>query len=90
MITGGGEFPVTLNLTQESDRVAGTVSGPPGEVPVSGTMTGKSLKLEFSAPTPAGPVAITMTGELGDNGFAGKASIAGLGEADWTGTRSVQ
>lgn len=89
-LAGAGEIPVTLTLKQESDKVTGTMSGPPGEVPVTGTMSGKSLKLELTAPTPNGPIEITMSGDLGDSGFTGKASVAGLGEADWTGTRSVK
>lgn len=86
-IAGAGEFPVEANLKQEGDKVSGTFISPAGEVAVNGTMTGKSLKLEFTAETPQGSLPVTMTGDLGDKGFAGKASIVGLGEADWTGTK---
>jgi uncharacterized protein (DUF2147 family) len=87
-INGAGEFPVSATFTQTGDKVSGTLSSMAGEVPVTGTMTGKSLKLDFTAETPQGPLPITMTGELSDTGaFTGKASIAGMGEADWTGTR---
>ena len=30
-----------------------------------------------------------MTGDMGDTAISGKASIAGLGEADWTATRAA-
>jgi hypothetical protein len=29
-----------------------------------------------------------MTGDLGPDGFTGKASLAGIGDADWTGKRA--
>lgn len=85
---GAGEFPMTANFTQAGENVTGTLSSQAGDVPVTGTMVGNALKLEFIAPTPNGDLTITMTGDLGADGFAGKAGIAGLGEADWTGKRS--
>jgi hypothetical protein len=30
-----------------------------------------------------------MTGDLGANGFTGKASLGGLGEADWSARRAT-
>lgn len=90
-IAGVGEFPVTADFKQEGANITGTFISAVGEVPVTGTMTGSSLKVEFSAETPQGVLPITLTGELGPNGgFTGKASIAGMGEADWTGVRNQQ
>ena len=87
-IGGVGDFPMTATLTQMTDKVAGTISSQAGDVPVAGTMTGNALKLDFVAQTPQGDIAITMTGTLGASGFTGKASIAGMGEADWTAKRA--
>jgi hypothetical protein len=87
ILTGLGEFPATANLTQEGEAVSGTLNSLIGNVSVKGTMVGALLKLEFTAETPQGPLPITMTGDLGENGFVGKASIAGMGDADWKGVR---
>jgi hypothetical protein len=84
---GAGSFPLSATLKQDGEKVSGVLGSMAGEVPVNGTMVGKTLKLEFKAETPQGALPITMTGELGATGFAGKASIAGLGETDWTATR---
>jgi hypothetical protein len=86
-IEGVGDFPVSAELKQDGDKVTGKFSSAAGDVDVAGTMAGKALKLEFTAETPQGPLPVTMTGDLGAGGFTGKANIAGLGDADWTGTK---
>jgi hypothetical protein len=87
-IAGAGDFPMTATLNQTADKVTGTFSSQAGDVAVSGTMTGNALKLDFTAQTPQGDIKVTMTGTLGATGFTGKATIVGMGEADWTGTRA--
>jgi hypothetical protein len=85
-----GEFPVTAVLTQEGEKVSGTVAlptNPAGTIPVNGTMVGSALTLDFVVQTPQGDMPVAMKGDLGPSGFAGKASLGPLGEADWTGTR---
>jgi hypothetical protein len=84
---GGNQMPGSATFTQAGDKVTGTITSLAGSVPVSGTMTGKTLKLEFNVPTQQGDIPVTMTGDLGPDGFTGKANLAGMGEADWTGKR---
>ncbi len=83
-----GEFPMTGEFTQAGEKVTGTISSQMGAIPVTGSMVGDALKLDFVAPTPNGDLAITMTGTLGADGFVGKTSVPGLGDADWTGKRA--
>ena len=88
-IEGVGEVPIAADIKQEGSKLTGTLNGPAGEIVVNGTMTGSTLRLEFTAETPNGPIPIIMTGELGaDGGFTGKASLAGMGEAPWKATRT--
>ncbi len=83
-----GEFPMTGDLTQAGEKVTGTITSQMGSIPVIGTMVGDALTLAFTAPTPNGDLAITMTGTLGPDGFTGKTAVPGLGEAEWTGKRA--
>jgi hypothetical protein len=85
---GANQIPATATLKQDGEKISGVVTNPIGETPVSGTMSGGTLKLEFTAQTPQGPLPITMTGTLGAEGLAGKMTVAGMGEADWTGKRA--
>jgi hypothetical protein len=87
-IEGAGEFPVQADFKQNGSKITGTFSGPAGDVTLQGTMTGSSLKMEFEVDTPQGKMPIVMTGDLAPDGFTGKASLAGMGEANWKGTRA--
>jgi hypothetical protein len=86
-LEGMGEFPATMTLTQNGQDITGSFSSQAGETPVKGTMIGNALKIEMTADGPQGPMQITITGDLAPAGFIGKATIAGIGEASWKGTR---
>jgi len=89
VIAGMGEVPATVVMKQDGDKVTGTISSPAGDVAIAGTVSGRSVKLAFEAETPQGKLPITMTGDIGATSVVGKASIAGMGEADWTATRAA-
>lgn len=84
----GAEVPLAATFTQAGEKFSGTFTSDQGSFPVSGTITGNALKAEFTATTPAGDMAIVMTGQLSPSGgLSGKMNITGLGEADWVGTK---
>jgi hypothetical protein len=89
VIAGMGEMPATAIMKQDGEKISGTITGPAGDIAIAGTVTGKSLRIDFEADTPQGKLPITMTGDIGDTSVTGKASIAGMGEADWTATRAA-
>jgi hypothetical protein len=84
----GNAMPASATLAQAGDKVTGTLSSQAGETPIAGTITGNSLKLEFKVESPQGVMDITMTGDLAADGITGKMSLAGLGDAEWTGKRA--
>jgi hypothetical protein len=87
-LEGVGEFPVSVDFKQDGGKVTGTFSGPAGDVTLQGTMTGPSMRLEFEVETPQGKMPIVMTGDLTAEGLTGKATLQGVGEANWKGTRA--
>jgi hypothetical protein len=89
VIEGMGEMPATAVMKQDGEKISGTITGPAGDIVIAGTVTGTALRIDFEADTPQGKIPVTMTGDIGATGVAGKASIAGMGEADWTATRAV-
>jgi hypothetical protein len=88
-IAGMGEIPATAMIKQDGDKLTGTLSGPAGDLVIAGTVTGRTVQIDFEAETPQGKLPVTMTGDMGATSVTGKASIAGLGEADWTATRAA-
>ena len=81
-LQGMGEFPLTANLALNGEEVTGTLTSMLGEVPVKGTFVGSALKMQFNTETPQGPLTVDVNAELKEQTLNGKASIAGLGEAD--------
>jgi hypothetical protein len=88
VMRGGGTFTTIATLKQVGEQITGSLNGQAGDEPVTGTMIGRALTLHFRAATAQGDAAITMTGELGASGFSGKLTLPGVGELDWTGTRT--
>jgi hypothetical protein len=83
----GNQMPASANFTQAGDKVTGTLGTQMGEMPVSGTMSGNALKLAFTVETPQGNLEIVMTGDVTGDNIAGKMTLTGLGEGEWTGKR---
>jgi hypothetical protein len=90
LITPGGEFPATASFTEESGKVTGIFGSQMGEVPVAGTIDGRTLKLTMTAQTPNGPMEVTMTGDVDGDAIKGKAEVAGMGQMEWTAKRAKQ
>ena len=88
VMRGGATFATIATLKQAGEQITGTLNGQAGDEPLTGTMVGKALTLQFRAATAQGDVAITMRGDLGPDGFSGKLALPGVGEIDWTGTRT--
>src|SRR5207245_739783 len=86
--TPGGDFPATAKLSEEAGAIKGTFGSQMGEVPVTGTHEGKSVKLSMTAVTPNGEMNVVMTGDIdGDSIVNGRAEIAGMGQMEWTAKR---
>jgi len=85
---GGSTFATIATLQQTGGQITGSLNGQAGDEPVTGTMVGRALTLQFRAATAQGDVAVTMKGELGADGFTGTLGLPGMGEIDWTGTRT--
>jgi len=88
VMSGGARFATIATLKQVGEQVTGSLNGQAGDEPVTGTMIGRMLTLQFRAATAQGDAAITMTGELGADGFSGKLTLPGVGDVDWTGKRT--
>jgi hypothetical protein len=88
--TPQGDFPATANFTVDGEKITGTFGSQMGEAPISGTVSGKSLKLKMNAQTPQGDMTVDLTGDVdGDNIVNGHAEVMGM-QLDWTAKRIKQ
>jgi hypothetical protein len=88
--TPQGDMPGTATFAVEGDKVTGTFGSQMGEAPLTGTLSGKSLKLKLQAQTPQGEMQVDMTGDLdGDSIVNGKAEVMGM-QLDWVAKRVKQ
>jgi hypothetical protein len=89
--TPQGDFPASATMAVDAGKISGTFGSQIGEVPLTGTVEGKMLKLSMTAQTPQGDMSVALTGELdGDSIVNGKADISGLGQMEWTAKRVKQ
>jgi hypothetical protein len=87
MDTPAGQMPFAANFVQAGEKVSGTVTGPTGELPITGTMSGNALTMDMNIQTPQGDLAIKFTGDLTPTGLSGKASTM-MGDMTWSATRT--
>ena len=86
--TPAGDLSATANLVDDGGKLSGTFASQMGEVPVTGLVEGKSVKLTMNAQTPNGTMTVVLTGDLdGDAIVNGKADVEGVGQMDWTAKR---
>jgi hypothetical protein len=86
--TDQGSGSPTFVFKQTGEKLAGKYKGTFGEADVTGTVTGKTFKLSFTADAQGQSLSITYDGEIESNASVkGKMDIAGLGSGTFTGKR---
>jgi hypothetical protein len=89
--TPQGDMPANTTITDNGGKLTGTFGSQLGEVPLTGSLAGKAVKLSMVAQTPQGDLTVEMTGDLdGDSIVNGKADIVGIGQLEWSAKRVKQ
>ena len=87
--TQNGPLSAALTLKKEGNKLAGTLSGPQGDVPVEGTQKEGAVALNLSVQSPNGPLAIAMSGTQTGDSLAGTVDFGGRGQGEWSGRRKA-
>ena len=77
----------TATFKQDGEALSGTVSGPQGEVPLKGTVKGKTFTFTIDVQSPNGQLVIKLDGEQDGDAIKGTFDF-GQGTGDWVGKRS--
>jgi hypothetical protein len=87
-IPGAEDVGGTLTLAQTADKVSGVLTNRFGELQVSGAVNGNNLQLEYTVEMPSASHLVAIVGQLGPDGFTGRAIVSGIGEGEWSGVRT--
>ena len=87
--TDQGTGSPTFVLKQAGEKVTGRYKGTFGEADVTGTVSGKTFKLTFSADAQGTPITVTYDGEFESaTAVKGKVDLAGLATGTFTGKKT--
>jgi hypothetical protein len=85
--TGAGSGSPTFVLVQKGDALSGSYKGQLGEAPVTGTVKGDEVTIEYKVEGQAGSLAVKYSGKTDGKTMSGKVSLGQLGEGTFTGTK---
>ena len=85
--TQAGTGSPTFILKQEGTAVTGSYKGQLGEAPVTGTVKGNELTLNYKVNAQGTDLSVTYTGTVDGSNIKGKVSLGELGEGTFTGKK---
>jgi hypothetical protein len=85
--TQNGPMAASMTIRKDGDKLAGTMTGPQGDVAMEGSQREKAVALSLSVQTPNGQFAIAMSGTLNGDAVNGTVDFGGRGQGEWSGKR---
>jgi hypothetical protein len=85
--TPAGTGEPSFILKQEGETVTGTYKGPLGEAPVTGTIKGNELTLDYEISASGMELEVKYIGTLDGNSVSGKVSLGAMGDGTFKGTK---
>jgi hypothetical protein len=85
--TSAGSGSPTFTLVQKGDAISGTYKGQLGEAPVTGTLSGNDMALEFSIDAQGQSLTIKYTGKVDGKTVSGNVALGAFGSGTFTGTK---
>jgi hypothetical protein len=86
--TQAGTGTPHFSLKQDGSNVTGHYKGQLGEAPVTGTVKGNELTINFKVNAQGADLAITYTGTVEGDSIKGKVVLGEMGEGTFTGKKS--
>jgi hypothetical protein len=85
--TPNGAMDAAATFKVDGDKLTGTISGPAGDAPVTGSVKGTSFTFSIDVQSPQGNISVTLVGEQDGDSLKGTFDF-GQGTGDWTGKRN--
>jgi hypothetical protein len=96
-VTGDWDLTITspqgtreakASLKQDGEKLTGAFKSPRGELPITGSIKGKEIKLSYTVKFQDQDLAITMTGNVDGDTMKGEADFGGFAQGDWNAKRA--
>jgi hypothetical protein len=88
--TQNGPMQASMTIKRDGEKLAGTMTGPQGDVAVEGVQKDKTVALSLSVQTPNGPFAIAMNGTLAGDALNGTVDFGGRSQSEWAAKRRAE
>lgn len=87
-----GNANITLEFTQDGEKLAGTYAGRYGKYPLAGTVKGRVLDFVVTINAEGTETKMHFTGEIDEAGavIKGSANLGGMGDAGWIAKRASE
>ena len=82
-----GPMAASMTINKNGEKLAGTMTGPQGDVVLEGSQKNTAVALNLSVQTPNGLFAIALSGRQNGDAVAGTVDFGGRGQAEWTAKR---
>ncbi|MGE0132031.1 MAG: hypothetical protein AB7U82_28450 [Blastocatellales bacterium] len=95
-VTGDWDLTITspqgtreakASLKQDGEKLTGAFKSQRGELPITGSIKGKEIKLSYTVKFQDQDLAITMTGKVDGDTIKGEADYGGFAQGEWSGKR---
>lgn len=83
-----GQYRFQIVVKRDNDQLSGFLKSQAGQLPLTGTITGKVVKIAYTVKFQGDDLPITLTGELDGIAMKGKADFGGFAEGDWSAKRA--
>jgi hypothetical protein len=85
--TGAGSGSPTFTLKQSGDALTGTYKGQLGEAPVTGTVKGDDVTIEYKIDAQGQTLSVKYSGKVDGNSMSGKVVLGTFAEGTFKGTK---
>ena len=85
--TGAGSGSPTFVLVQKGEELTGNYKGQLGEAPVTGTVIGDDVTIQYKVDAQGQTLNVKYTGKVDGNSMSGKVVLGSLGEGTFKGTK---
>jgi len=96
-VTGDWDLTITspqgardakASFKQDGEKLTGAFKGQRGELPVTGSIKGNEIKINYTVKFQDQDLAITLTGKVDGDTMKGAADFGGFAQGEWSGKRA--